>query len=249
MPEDAIPGLVLDPASPEFAARRAKAREDLDAIDPAKQGSADSDPLRRAWFEAVYARAGKDPARVPWANLVPHSLTKSWVGLQAQGLAGLRVLDVGCGLGDNAEYFAGAGAKVTAFDLVPGAIAWAQQRFPGSNVAYSAADLFATPEAWRQSFDLVHECYTLQALSIELLPKALAALHSLLAPGGHLLIVARARDEDAEESGPPWPLPPSLFAEAERQGLKPLAIEDIKAMGDQITRRHWRALLARAENL
>ncbi len=246
MPDDRTSS--LDPASPEFQARRAAARRELDAIDPAMQSDAQADPLRRAWFEAVYARAENDPARVPWANLVPHPLTKSWIGLQARGIAGLRVLDVGCGLGDNAECFARAGAAVTAFDLVPAAVAWAQDRFPQTKVTYCAADVFAAPEAWRHGFDLVHECYTLQALAVELLPKALATLRSLLAPGGRLLLVARARDEDTQESGPPWPLPPSIFAEAERQGLTPLAIEDI-ATTAEITRRHWRALLARSEDL
>lgn len=247
MPDDSTSGLVLDPASPEFQARRAEARKALDAIDPAMQGRPSADPLRRAWFEAVYARAENDPARVPWANLVPHPLTKSWVGLQARGITGLRVLDVGCGLGDNAECFSHAGADVTAFDLVPAAVAWAQRRFPVSKVTYCTGDLFAPPDAWRQGFDLVHECYTLQALAVELLPKALATLRSLLAPGGRLLLVARARAEDSPESGPPWPLPPSIFAEAERQGLTPLAVEDIAATAE-ITRRHWRALLARSED-
>jgi len=251
MPENSKPALGLDPASPEFAARRAEARKALDAIDPAKnsgmQGAALADPLRRAWFEAVYARAENDPARVPWANLVPHPLTKSWVGLQARGITGMRVLDVGCGLGDNAECFSHAGATVTAFDLVPAAVEWAKRRFPETKVTYCTGDLFTPSDAWRQTFDLVHECYTLQALSVELLPKALATLRSLLAPGGRLLLVALARDEDAVESGPPWPLPPSIFAEAERQGLTPLAIEDISATAE-ITRRHWRALLARTDD-
>ncbi len=251
MTDDSKPGLMLDPASAEFAARRVEARKELDAIDPAKnremQGAALTDPLRRAWFEAVYARADNDPARVPWANLVPHPLTKSWIWLQARGIAGMRVLDVGCGLGDNAECFSYAGAKVTAFDLVPAAVAWARQRFPATKVTYCAGDLFAPPDAWSNAFDLVHECYTLQALSVEILPKALATLRSMLAPGGRLLLVARARDENAEENGPPWPLPPSIFSEAERQGLRPLAIEDISATAE-IARRHWRALLARAED-
>jgi SAM-dependent methyltransferase len=252
MPDKSNSSLVLDPASPAFAARRAEARKALDAIDPAKngetQGGTLADPLRRAWFEAAYVRAENDPARVPWANLVPHPLTKSWIGLQARGIVGLRVLDVGCGLGDNAECFSAAGAAVTAFDLVPAAVEWARRRFPQTKVTYSAGNLFVPPEDWRNAFALVHECYTLQALSVEILPKALAALRSLLAPGGRLLLVARARDEDAVESGPPLPLPPSIFAEAERQGLAPLAIEDISATAE-ITRRHWRALLARSEDL
>lgn len=237
----------VDSTSPDFAARRAAARKELDAIDPAMQGEPLVDPLRRDWFEAVYARAEDDPARVPWANLAPHPLTASWIGLQARGIEGLRVLDVGCGLGDNAECFAEAGAKVTAFDLVPAAVEWAKRRFPASKVTYCAGDLLAPPGPWRHAFDLVHECYTLQALTVSLLPKALAALHSVLAPGGRLLLVARARDEEVISEGPPWPLPPSIFAEAERQGLEPLVIEDISATAD-VGRRHWRALLARAED-
>jgi SAM-dependent methyltransferase len=231
------------PSDPGFAERRAKARAELDAIDPAKGGAeTPADPLRRAWFEAVYSRADNDPARVPWANLGPHPLARTFVDLQARGLDGLRVLDVGCGLGDNAEYFSAAGAKVTAFDLVDGAVAWARRRFPRSQVEYCAADLFAAPAEWRGRFDLVNECYTLQALAPALLPQALAAFARFLAPGGKLLLIARARDEDAEAKGPPWPLPPSIFVEAGRQGLSPLAIEDIAATAD-LSGRHWRALL------
>jgi SAM-dependent methyltransferase len=131
-------------------------------------------------------------------------------------IAGLRVLDVGCGLGDNAECFAGAGACVTAFDFVS-----------GNEGTYAQRDLL--PEARRQGFDLDHECYTLQALSPVLLPQTLAALGSLLAPGGKLLIVARARDEASETKGPPWPLPSSIFEDAKRQNLEPVSIEDIRA--------------------
>jgi len=240
----------FDPASPEFAARRAEARKALDAIDPAKNAilrEGLADPLRRAWFEAVYARAEDDPARVPWANLAPHPLLKAWVGAQARGIAGLRTLDVGCGLGDNAEHLAAAGARVVAFDFVTEAIGWAKRRFPHSSVDYCAGDLFALPDTWRRGFDLVHECYTLQALSAELLPAALAALASVLAPGGKLLLISRARDEDDDVEGPPWPLPPSIFVEAKRQGLTPLSIEDIAATAE-VGRRHWRALLERADD-
>lgn len=241
------PNLVVDPNSPEFQARRAQARQALDALDPAKTGAASpADPLRRAWFETVYSRAENDPACVPWANLAPHPLTKAWVAGQARGIAGLRTLDVGCGLGDNAECFAAAGAKVTAFDFVGEAVEWAKQRFPQTSVDYCVADLFAAPQEWRQGFDLIHECYTLQALSVQMLPKALAALGSLLAPGGKLLLISRARDEEAEVEGPPWPLPPSIFEEAKRQGLRVLSIEDITATAE-VGRRHWRALLARAD--
>ena len=240
-----MPDARHDPTSPAFADRRAEARRVLDALDPAMQAEADADPLRRAWFETVYARAECDPARVPWASLAPHRLTREWIAGQGAVLTGLRVLDVGCGLGDNAECFAAAGAEVDAFDLVPAAIAWAQQRFPQSAVRYCAADLLNLPSGWRGRFDLVHECYTLQALTVSVVPRALACLAAMLAPGGRLLIIARARDEDESVSRPPWPLPPSVFDDMRRNGLQPRLIEDIAATADG-GRRHWRAVLERA---
>jgi SAM-dependent methyltransferase len=237
-----------DRASPEFASRRAEARKRLDSLDPAMQdGALPADPLRRGWFESVYALAEGDPARMPWANLAPHPLTQAFVAAHAAELPGLKILDVGCGLGDNAECFAAEGARVTAFDLVGEAVAWAKQRFPMSKVAYAQGDLFALPDAWRQNFDLVHECYTLQALSAALIPQALAALKSTLAPGGKLLVIARARDEADAIKGPPWPLPPSVFEEAKRQRLEPISIEDIPATA-QVSARHWRALLCRGND-
>ena len=234
----------LDPASSEFQARRAEARKIIDAIDPAMQGVMAADSKRQEWFETVYSKAEDDPARVPWANLSAHPLTSAFVEGQIRGITGLRVLDIGCGLGDNAECFAAAGAKVTAFDFVAQAVEWAKRRFPQSKVDYCTADLFALPDEWRGGFDLVHECYTLQAISQPLIPQALGILASLLAPGGKLLLVARARSEDEEVSGPPWPLPPSVFDIAKTQGFEPLVIEDITATAN-VGRRHWRAVLRR----
>jgi hypothetical protein len=79
----------FDRASPDFAARRAEARKLLDALDPAMQASTlPGDRLRQAWFEAVYALAEGDPARVPWANLAPRPLTQAWVAAHANEIAG-----------------------------------------------------------------------------------------------------------------------------------------------------------------
>lgn len=229
--------------SDDFADRRARAREKLDAIDPHKRpGGVAADPLRAEWFAAVYDLADGDPAAVPWAGLAAHPLLAQW--LDGRSLAGLRALDVGCGLGDNAQALAAAGACVTAFDLVPRAIEWTRQRFPQSTVDYRAADLFAPPAEWRGAFDLVHELYTLQALPEALLPQAAQALAGFVAPGGRLLVIARARDDAQAIAGPPWPLTRAQIAALAVDGLALTTLEDIPPCGGVV--RHWRALFTRS---
>lgn len=199
----------------EFARRRDAARDRLDALFGAKGGDRDD---RASWFEAVYETAGDDPAAVPWADLAPKPALVDW--LSANPGEGARALDVGCGLGDNAEALAEAGYDTTAFDLSEKAVEWARQRFPGSPVRYTAADLFAPPADWIGGFDLVHECYTVQALHGDLREASYQALADLVKPGGRLLVITRSRADGAETSGPPWPLSPSELAEFERAGLR-----------------------------
>ncbi|MBM3550839.1 MAG: methyltransferase domain-containing protein [Alphaproteobacteria bacterium] len=215
----------------DFAERRARARERLDALDPHKlPGGIEADPRRQEWFEAVYALAKDDPAGVPWADLQPRPLLQEW--LAARPIAGLRALDVGCGLGDNAEALARAGARVVGFDLVERAVQWARARFPNSEVDYRVADLFNAPDEWRGGFDFVHELYTLQALPETLLPGAARALASFVAPGGTLLVISRAREDGEDLGGPPWPLARKDIEGLAVDGLRLVALEDIPPSGD-----------------
>ena len=226
------------PGDPAFDARRLAARARLDALDDAGAG----DPYRRAWFAAVYDTAGDDPAQIPWADLVPHPLLAGWLGALRAPAPGARALDVGCGLGDNAAGIAAKGFRVTAFDLSRRAIAWAQPRFP--HVEFMTADLFAPPAEWTGAFDLVHECYTLQALPDAPRVQAMARIASFVRPGGRLLVIARARDDGTSSAGPPWPLSRQDLMGLTAHGLVAETIEPLPDPSDG--KPHWRAVFRRS---
>ena len=198
----------------QFQARRTAAKQRLDALTGSKGGPPDE---RLAWFEMVYATSGGDAAGVPWADLKPKPQLVDW--LRGNPGNGKTALDVACGLGDNAEALAAADYRTTAFDLSASAVEWAVRRFAGSPVCYQAADLFDPPAEWRQGFDLVHECYTIQALSGDLRERACAAIAGFVRPGGRLLVITRTRPDGSQADGPPWPLTPAELARFETLGF------------------------------
>jgi SAM-dependent methyltransferase len=173
-------------------------------------GEGETLPERKAFFKDIYRRADGDPGMVPWADLVAKAKLHEWL-VRNPGKEESTALDVACGLGDNAEALAAAGYATTAFDLSDHAIRWARKRFPNSPVDYRTADLFNLPEAWREHFDLVNECYTLQSMTPGMLPETAAAVASLVKPGGTLLVYARWREDGAAANGPPWPLEKSAL--------------------------------------
>ncbi len=180
------------------------------------------------WFDAVYAAAEGDERRIPWADLVANAALLTWLdGPHAGTVRGGRALVVGSGLGDDAEALVSHGFHVTAFDVAPRAVAWSKRRFPASRVSYEVADLFELPETFAGAFDFVFEAYTLQSLPHTVRPRALESLARTVAPRGHLLVVARTRDEGPADrvAGPPWPLARSELRALERAGLHEIAFD------------------------
>lgn len=144
-----------------------------------------SDPAEIAKFEAM-AQRWWDPQGEfrPLHDINP--LRLDYIEARA-GLAGQRVLDVGCGGGLVAEGMARRGATVTAIDLAPAALEVARLHALESGVALdyqlaSAEDLAAGQAG---AFDLV-TCLEM----LEHVPepaRTVAALARLVRPGGHVI--------------------------------------------------------------
>jgi SAM-dependent methyltransferase len=178
------------------------------------------------WFEALYDEAGGDAGAVPWADLEPNPYLVEWHRRSGIDLRGRRCLEVGCGLGDDAEYLAAAGGIVTAFDVAATAIAWCRGRFPSSPVEYRVADLLAAPAEWRRRFDLVVESYTLQVLPPEVRARAIGCVADLVAPGGALLVICRGREAADPPGALPWPLVRAELGAFASAGLREAGFED-----------------------
>jgi len=100
-------------------------------------------------------------------------------------VAGLRVLDAGCGDGYLARVLAARGARVTGIDLGPRLIERARRRDPRGEIDYRVADLSAPLPVESGSFDAVATFLALN--DVDDYRGFIATLADLLKPGGRLL--------------------------------------------------------------
>ncbi len=201
----------------------------------AAAGLADGDAT--GWFEQLYREAEQGKTVIPWADMQPNPHLLEFWEQDPLPAIGKLALQVGCGLGDDAEQLAAWGFETTAFDISPTAIRECQRRFPQSSVAYVAADLLQPPPDWLGRFDFVFECYTLQVLPTDLRARALRNVTKFVRPGGHLLLIARAREEDEPEGRLPWPLTHDELDVVRDYGLQMISFQDFDDLEDPPVRR------------
>ena len=192
------------------------------------------------WFEQLYRESALGNAIVPWDRGTPNVLLVEWAA-DRDG-AGQSAVVVGCGLGRDSEYLASLGYRTSAFDISETAIRGARERHPDSSVRYEAADLLALPEHYRAAFDLVVESYTVQSLPDPPRAAAIAGVRTLVAPGGTLLVIAAARDDDTPVDGPPWPL---TRAEVDSFASADLRARQVSRLVDPEGTARWRAEFGR----
>jgi SAM-dependent methyltransferase len=190
------------------------------------------------WFETLYAAAAGGTAEVPWADRKPNP---HLVAALAEPTGAGRALVIGCGLGDDAEHVASLGYATVAFDIAPSAIRSVRRRFPHSSVTYTVADLLAPPLAWTGAFDLVIEVFTLQVLTGAARRTAFARTAQLVAPGGRLLVIAGARDDNEHPGHMPWPLTRAELESLRDHGLRDESIDEVIDHEPGRSVRRWRA--------
>ncbi len=196
------------------------------------------------WFEEFYRAAEGRTANIPWADRQGHPLLVEWLAAHPAAVHRRRAIVIGCGLGEDAEELSRAGASVTAFDLAPTAVEWCRALWPQSSVDYRVANLLDAPAEWNAAFEFVFECFTLQALPPELRAAATRAMSALVAPGGTLLAISRAREPDDPLGELPWPLVRAEIEAFAEHGLRLAELDDVASAGDPPTR-HWRARFTR----
>lgn len=179
-------------------------------------------------FEAIYAEADAGRARPPWDHGAARPQLVEWAEQHELAGGGREALVVGCGYGADAEYLAQLGYRTTGFDFAPTAIAAARRKHPASRVDYLVADVLHLPPEWHRGFDLVVESLTVQSMPPDQHSAAARAIASLVGPDGTLLVLATARDDGVEVTGPPWPLTRGEVEEFASDGLDLRRVERIE---------------------
>ncbi len=191
---------------------------------------AESDPT--GWFEPLYARGEREGTPPPWGDEgEPNRVLAAWARERGLDGHGRTAAVVGVGLSGDAEHLASIGFDTLGFDVSPTAVRVAAQRSTQPNARYEVGDLLALPAAWRGAFDLVAELWTVQALPVAIRDEAVAAIASLVAPGGTLFASGHVRADDAPPSdGPPWLLTRAEMARFGAGPLRTVALDDVDGM-------------------
>jgi len=141
---------------------------------------ADAEPGTRRFYELVEAHRYKKEWHIPSAA-------------DFAAARGLKILEIGCGLGTDGAQFAKAGADYTGVDLTAAAVELARRRFE----LFDLPGKFQTADAEKldfddESFDLVYSHGVLHHTPDT--AKAVREIHRVLRPGGRAIVMLYHRN-------------------------------------------------------
>jgi SAM-dependent methyltransferase len=161
---------------------------------------------------AAFTQAGKDPATLTAADLsavdqfhVGGALATEDLAAQMDLRPGMHLLDIGCGLGGPARFFAGRGCRVTGIDLTPEFVEAAGQltrlvRIDAVDFRQTSATTLPFEPA---SFDGAYMIHV--GMNIPDKPAVFREVHRVLEPGAMFAIFDIMRTSDAPLRYPvPW---------------------------------------------
>ena len=166
--------------------------------------SQESSGLQHMDFDALYRGEspgeGMPPIAIPpWDTKAPN---ENVIGWQTGGWVHGDVLDIGCGLGDNAVYLAKNGHTVTGLDISPTALITAERRAKdaGVDVTFAVADSTKL-DGYTDAFDTVIDSGLFHSLDDQGRRSYVAAVHRATRPGATLLLSCFS---DANPVGKEW---------------------------------------------
>ena len=131
-------------------------------------------------WEDIYAQGGQ-LNRYPYSDCVTFFMRR-W----ARGVPdNFTALDVGCGSGIHADFFASNGAGVTAFDFSQSAVTAARSLFPNPAITYQTAS-FDSFDAGATQFDFVFDRLSTTCSSMDQVERFYQSLRPALATGAQL---------------------------------------------------------------
>jgi SAM-dependent methyltransferase len=158
-------------------------------------------------FDALYR--GESPGEgmpavetPPWDTKEPKENVIAW---HQGGWVHGDVLDIGCGLGDNAIYLAKGGHNVTGLDISPTALITAERRAKDAGVKVTFAVTDSTKlEGYTDAFDTIVDSGMFHCLDDDAKRSYAAAAHRATRPGATLLLSCFSDASPADED---WPRP------------------------------------------